>query len=103
MNMRIEQWWTDTEKGKTEVLGEKPVPLTCDRTGASEVRGQRLKSELHPSNVQNISLYLMENSGSRVKAAWEYNSSLLQESYKTQSFCNVNGGYASFNQSPLRA
>jgi len=26
MKMRTEQWWNDTDRGKPEVLGEKPVP-----------------------------------------------------------------------------
>jgi hypothetical protein len=49
--MSIEQWWNDTERGKSEVLGEKTVPvpfcptkiphgLTSDRIRPSAVTDQ---------------------------------------------------------------
>jgi hypothetical protein len=45
----MEHWWNESDRGKTEVLGEKPVPvplcphgLIRDRTRAADVRGRRL-------------------------------------------------------------
>ena len=29
--MSMEQWWNDTDRGKTEVLGQKPVPVPLSR------------------------------------------------------------------------
>ena len=26
--MNMEQWWNDTDRGKTEVLGEKAIPMS---------------------------------------------------------------------------
>jgi hypothetical protein len=40
-------------------------PTDMGSNAASAVTGRRLKSEVHLSNIQNLSLYLTENSESR--------------------------------------
>jgi len=46
--MQLKYWWNDIDRGKTEVLGQKPVPLcplhivrglACDQILAYTLRG----------------------------------------------------------------
>ena len=61
----MEHWWSDTDRGGTEVLQQQSVPvlisprqishgLACDRTQFSGARGKRLQPEKFHKCVEKL-------------------------------------------------
>jgi len=88
--MSTEQWWNDTDRGKAEVLGEKPIPVTLylpqtphwlawNRNRTSEARGRRPTASAMSRPWSLLQMMTITHSSCKLWRSWQLQNLRLEQ------------------------